>query len=35
MALLTAAFFDAWFAALFFAINITCEIVDLLIARRC
>jgi signal transduction histidine kinase len=34
MALLTAAFFDAWFAALFFSINITCEIVDLLIARR-
>jgi hypothetical protein len=28
MALLTAAFFDAWFAALFFSINITCEIVD-------
>ena len=34
MALLTAAFFDAWYAALFFAINIVCEIVDLLIARR-
>jgi hypothetical protein len=25
MALLTAAFFDAWFAALFFSINIICE----------
>lgn len=34
MALLTAAFFDPWFAALFFAINVTCEIVDLLVARR-
>jgi signal transduction histidine kinase len=34
MALLTAAFFDAWYAALFFAINIVCEVVDLLIARK-
>ncbi len=34
MALLTATFFDPWFAALFFAINMVCEIVDLLIARR-
>jgi signal transduction histidine kinase len=34
MALLTATFFDPWFAVLFFAINMVCEIVDLLIARR-
>jgi signal transduction histidine kinase len=34
MALLTAAFFDVWFAALFFSINFICEIVDLLIARK-
>jgi signal transduction histidine kinase len=34
MALLTAAFFDVWMSALFFAINIICEVVDLLIARK-
>jgi signal transduction histidine kinase len=34
MALLTGAFFDAWMAVLFFSINIICEAVDLLMARK-